>query len=203
MTAGLIAADTATTIYHPVRLRAPAILIGTGLGGFVDGIVLHQVFQAHHMLSNAGGDRLGLVPQSVDTVDGLRVNTLWDGLFHISAYLCVLAGLFWLWQRWRSTVTERAPWSLLIGGLLAGWGVFNLVEGVVNHHVLAIHHVYDDDLQWLWDLSFLAVGAALLGLGLRLTREPDPDSADPDSADPDSADQVYTSSGRGMRQRHG
>jgi uncharacterized membrane protein len=150
------------------RLRAPLIVIGVGLGGFVDGIVLHQVLQAHHMLSNTGDDRLGLTPRPVDTVEGLEVNTLWDGLFHVTAYLFVLAGLLWLWQRWRSTATDRAPWRLLIGGLLAGWGVFNLVEGVGNHHLLAIHHVYDDDLRLLWDLLFLASGAALLGVGLRL-----------------------------------
>ena len=184
----VLAIDTTTT--SQLGLRAPAIVIGIGLGGFVDGILLHQVFQVHHMLSGAGDDRLGLTPRPVDTVTGLKVNTLWDGLFHITAYVFVFAGLFWLWQRWRSTVTVRAPWRLLIGGLLAGWGVFNLVEGVVNHHVLAIHHVYDNDLQWLWDLSFLAVGAALLGAGLRLTRAPDP------------ADEVCTSVRRGTRQRH-
>ena len=172
------------------RLRAPAITIGVGLGGFVDGIVLHQVFQAHHMLSNAGDDRLGLTSRPVDTIDGLEVNTLWDGLFHLTAYSFVLAGLLWLWQRWRSTVTERAPWRLLIGGLLVGWGVFNVVEGIVNHHVLAIHHVYDNDLRLLWDLTFLAVGAALLVVGLRLAR------------DPGSVDDAYTSDRTGMQQRH-
>jgi uncharacterized membrane protein len=41
------------------------------LGGFVDGIVLHQIVQTHHMRSNAGDDRLGLTPRPVDTVDGL------------------------------------------------------------------------------------------------------------------------------------
>ncbi|HSJ55754.1 MAG TPA: DUF2243 domain-containing protein [Anaerolineae bacterium] len=27
------------------------------------------------------------------------------------------------------------------GQLLLGWGLFNLVEGVVDHHLLAIHYV--------------------------------------------------------------
>ena len=50
------------------------ILFGLGLGGFFDGIVLHQILQWHHMLTSAG------VP--ADTVAGLKLNTFWDGLFH-------------------------------------------------------------------------------------------------------------------------
>jgi uncharacterized membrane protein len=34
----------------PARsVTAPGILLGVGLGGFVDGILLHQVLQWHHM----------------------------------------------------------------------------------------------------------------------------------------------------------
>jgi uncharacterized membrane protein len=36
------------------RCRAPGILLGIGLGGFVDGIVLHQILQWHHMLTSEG-----------------------------------------------------------------------------------------------------------------------------------------------------
>jgi uncharacterized membrane protein len=31
--------------------RAPGLLLGIGLGGFVDGIVAHQILQWHHMLT--------------------------------------------------------------------------------------------------------------------------------------------------------
>jgi uncharacterized membrane protein len=50
-----------------------------------------------------------------------------------------------------------------------GWGIFNLVEGVVDHHLLTIHHVRDDvaDPLW-WDLGFLAFGALVLVAGLAL-----------------------------------
>ena len=58
------------------------ILFGLGLGGFFDGIVLHQLLQWHHMLTSAG------VP--ADTVDGLELNTLWDGLFHTGTLLLVV-----------------------------------------------------------------------------------------------------------------
>jgi uncharacterized membrane protein len=37
---------------------ASGILFGLGLGGFFDGIVLHQVLQWHHMLSMLVSDHL-------------------------------------------------------------------------------------------------------------------------------------------------
>ncbi|HSU48308.1 MAG TPA: DUF2243 domain-containing protein [Arthrobacter sp.] len=36
---------------------APPFLLGMGLGGFVDGILLHQLFQWHHMLTHTGSMR--------------------------------------------------------------------------------------------------------------------------------------------------
>lgn len=51
-------------------------LLGLGLGGFFDGIVLHQVLQWHHMLSSAG--------YPPDTLANLEANTFFDGLFHAS-----------------------------------------------------------------------------------------------------------------------
>lgn len=33
-------------------LKVPGVLLGVGLGGFVDGILLHQILQWHHMVSN-------------------------------------------------------------------------------------------------------------------------------------------------------
>ena len=50
--------------------KAPALLLGLGLGGFVDGIVLHQVLQWHHMLTGEHGG------ESMKTVAGLEANTL-------------------------------------------------------------------------------------------------------------------------------
>ena len=155
------------------RLRAPGVVLGVGLGGFFDGIVLHQVLQWHHMLSNTGADRIGIATYPVTTVDGLEVNTLWDGLFHVTTYVFVIVGLLWLWRRLGQGGADRPPPRLLVGALLAGWGVFNLVEGVVDHHLLAIHHVYDTGdpaLTLLVDLLFLGVGAALVVSGWLLMR---------------------------------
>ncbi len=154
-------------------LRFPAILLGVGLGGFVDGILFHQVLQLHHMLSNAGQDRIGLTTPPVTTVAGLEANTLWDGLFHTATYLFVLVGLLMLWQAWRELALpahRRPSWTLLVGGILVGWGFFNLVEGVVDHHLLQIHHVRAGDHELLWDLLFLLAGAGLVLVGWMLIR---------------------------------
>ena len=47
--------------------------------------------------------------------------------------------------------------------MLAGWGLFNLVEGVVDHHILTIHHVRENVAhQWAYDVGFLVFGALLV-----------------------------------------
>jgi uncharacterized membrane protein len=52
-----------------------------------------------------------------------------------------------------------------------GWGAFNLVEGVVDHHLLGIHHVKETAANpLLWDLGFLALGAVLVIVGVSLSR---------------------------------
>ena len=54
-----------------------------------------------------------------------------------------------------------------------GFGIFNLVEGIVDHHLLAIHHVNETvpREQWIyWDLGFLVWGAIMLIVGWILLR---------------------------------
>ena len=136
-------------------VAAGALLIGVGLGGFVDGIVFHQILQLHNMLSAR------LKP---DTVVRIEVNMFWDGLFHAFCWVSVAAGLAVLWN---AVLTDRAVkrTGTLVGGLLAGFGLFNLVEGVLDHHVLHLHHVVETPGHLKYDLLFLASGAALLAAG--------------------------------------
>ena len=55
--------------------------------------------------------------------------------------------------------------------MLFGWGAFNLVEGVVNHQILGLHHVREGaGHQTAYDLGFLALGGALLLAGWLLAR---------------------------------
>ena len=148
---------------HTAVLRPPSkvsgLLFGLGLGGFVDGIVLHQILQWHHMVSHE---------ESMHTVAGLEVNTLADGFFHIGTWLLVLAGSIATIAAWRQG--RLAPtWSFHFGLVLAGWGIFNVVEGLVDHQLLGVHHVRDDLGGPLsWDIAFLVLGALLIIAGWRV-----------------------------------
>jgi len=151
----------------PPVVRFPTgatLLLGAGLGGFVDGIVLHQLLQWHHIASSAG------VP--VDTVDGLQMNTRLDGLFHAATWILTVLGVALLWRGARNG--SRLSWTRMIGGVLMGFGLFNLIEGLVNHQLLGLHHVNETapPEQWLtWDLGFLASGAVLLAAGYAISRK--------------------------------
>jgi uncharacterized membrane protein len=49
--------------------------------------------------------------------------------------------------------------------MLMGFGIFNLVEGIVDHLVLGLHHVNESVPrgQWkYWDAAFLVWGASML-----------------------------------------
>ncbi len=136
--------------------KAPGLLMGIGFGGFVDGIVLHQLFQWHHMISHQ---------EATTTVTGLEMNTVADGLFHAATWVFVLAGSVLMLRGWKQgRLAPNLPFHT--GLLLAGWGLFNLVEGVVDHHLLQVHHVRDDlGAPLSWDLGFLAFGAILVVAG--------------------------------------
>jgi uncharacterized membrane protein len=150
---------------------AAGVLLGLGLGGFFDGIVLHQVLQWHHMLTSAG--------HPPDSVANLELNTLADGLFHAATYLLTAAGIALLWRAARMQ-PGRWPGSALAGSILMGFGLFNLAEGTANHQILGLHHVNETVPrdQWIWwDLGFLAWGAVMLAGGWALWRAGRPPSS--------------------------
>lgn len=140
---------------------AAGLLFGLGLGGFFDGIVFHQLLQWHHLVSHR---------RPPTDLAALQFNTLWDGVFHASTYIFVVLGLILLWRtahRW------HLWWSgqMLGGTILIGWGLFNLVEGGVSHHLLELHHVNETvpPDQWVyWDTGFLIWGGLMVVVGLIL-----------------------------------
>jgi uncharacterized membrane protein len=137
-------------------LVSSGILLGAGMGGFVDGIVFHQILQLHNMLS-------AIIPP--DNIVTAKVNMFWDGIFHAAVWIMTAVGLYLLFRAGRR---EEVPWSgrILLGAMLAGWGGFNTVEGVINHLVLEIHHVIEyTDRHLPADLAFLASGLLLLVIG--------------------------------------
>ena len=141
--------------------RAPGLLMGVGLGGFVDGIVLHQILQWHHMLTGTGDE-------PADTVAGLEANTLADGLFHAAMWLVTAVGIWWLWRN----VSRRrlALDRQLLGWAIAGWGAFNVVDEIVFHALLDLHHIREGGNELAYDMAFLALGLAQIAFGAALAR---------------------------------
>jgi len=133
------------------RATVAGILVGVGMGGFVDGIVLHQIFQWHNMVSN-------WIPPT--TMEAMSVNMVWDGVFHAFVWVVTLAGIVLLWG---AAYRRDAIPSLrsFVGQLILGWGLFNLVEGVIDHQILAVHYVRQVPNYTVYNLTFLAVGGVL------------------------------------------
>ena len=87
------------TTSTPRGLIAAGLIFGMGQAGFFDGIVLHQILQWHHMFSSIESDQ---------TIAGLELNTLGDGLFHLLDWILTLTGLLLLWQAARK---EAPPFN--------------------------------------------------------------------------------------------
>lgn len=131
------------------------ILLGLGQGGFFDGIFFHQLLQWHHMFTSI---------ESSNTVAGLELNTLGDGLFHVFDWIMTLAGIVALWIAVKRDNVVLST-SLLIGAFCIGAGLFNVVEGILSHHILQIHHVKPGTHQLTWDLSFIGAGIVSIIVG--------------------------------------
>jgi len=149
---------------RPVAKRA-GIMLGIGLGGFVDGILLHQIIHWHNMGS-------AVVPPT--TMEAMQQNMTWDGLFHAAVWLLTLVGVYWLLSDARRGARLPSP-KAFTGLLIFGWGLFNLVEGIIDHHLLGLHHVRDLPAHVpLYDWLFLGIGGvAFILLGLAMARERD------------------------------
>ncbi len=154
------------TITHPGtnpgrrRLLWAGGALGFSLGGFFDGILLHQILQWHHLLSGLEGAR-----QDVSFL------VLTDGLFHLLMYL--VAG-FGLWLLWRARADFARPGAdrLLFAAALIGFGSWHVVDAVVSHWLLGIHRIRMDAANPLfWDLLWLGLfGVLPLLAGLSLRR---------------------------------
>jgi uncharacterized membrane protein len=142
-------------------LTTPGVVLGVGLGAFVDGIVLHQILQWHNMLSSTKR-------WPAKTLEGMEANMRADGIFHAAAWLLVALGVWMLWSGVRKGgyVSGRA----LVGSMLFGWALFNLTEGIINHEILGIHHVREGGNEVAWDLAFLVVSLVVLICGWLLAR---------------------------------
>jgi uncharacterized membrane protein len=141
-------------------LLSAGLALGIGMGGFVDGILFHQILQIHNMLS-------ARIPNT-DYI-GAKVNMVWDGFFHAGVWTITAVGILLLWRAGRRAGANLSG-RLLTGALLLGWGLFNLVEGLIDHHLLQLHHVYEPMGLSIWDYAFLAWGAAMALGGWAMVR---------------------------------
>ncbi|WGF87385.1 DUF2243 domain-containing protein [Marinivivus vitaminiproducens] len=138
------------------RLAWAGLLLGIGLGGFFDGILLHQILQWHHLLS---GVQSGLVQD-------IRVQILADGVFHALMYVIAAGGLYLLWRA-RRGVAARGADRRLIAFALIGFGTWHVLDAFLSHWILGIHRIrMDVDNKLAWDLGWFAVfGVAVILAG--------------------------------------
>jgi uncharacterized membrane protein len=136
------------------------VILGFALGGFFDGILLHQILQWHHLLSLVRG------------VDTLREQVLWDGYFHALMYVVAAMGLWGLW-RVRRQADER--WGrALAGALLVGFGLWHITDSILSHWLLGIHRIKPDSPDPLtWDLVWFTIFGLLPSFaGWMIVRRP-------------------------------
>lgn len=141
-------------------LSAGAMLLGAGMGAFLDGIVLHQVLQWHAMVSE---------PYPPTDLVASKLNMFWDGVFHAASWVTVIAAVAILTHELPKYSTGMVGW-VVAGGALVGWGLFNVVEGLIDHSVMRLHHVHPGMHETAWDVSFLAFGVSLIAGGIALSR---------------------------------
>jgi uncharacterized membrane protein len=140
--------------------RWAGYLIGLAMGGFLDGILFHQVLQWHHLLSLVEGSMFR----------DIRVQIFADGMFHVLMYVIALAGLYLLWRGRRDSAADGADRALL-AAFLIGFGGWHIIDAVLFHWILGIHHVrVRSDNPILWDLALFAVGLVFAAWGWRVGR---------------------------------
>jgi uncharacterized membrane protein len=139
------------------------LVLGLGFGGFFDGIVLHQILGWHHLICETEHCQ-------ATSIEQLKQQNTQDGFFHLAVWVISLIGVRMLFAAGRP---NRGGWNgrSLAGGMLAGWGIFNFIEGLIDHQILGIHHVLPGHpQQFLFDMAFLASGLVLAAIGLVMTR---------------------------------
>lgn len=143
-------------VLNPVPLSTASVVMGMGIGGFIDGILFHQILQLHGMVSNQ-------LP--IDTVVGKAVNMFWDGIFHAFTLTAVIIAFILFTTLLKRKNINPSP-KLAFGGAISGWGIFNLVEGIIHHQIIKLHNVNEFAMNpEIWNYSFLASGLIFILMG--------------------------------------
>jgi uncharacterized membrane protein len=144
------------------RLSGAGIVLGVGLGGLVDSFLLHMILQWHHMLSN-------VIP--ADSLENMHRLMMTDGMFDAACFLIILTGVLLLRNAAVSSDLVVPSFAAFVGQMIFGWGLFNTVEGIIDHHILQIHYVRQVPEYAIYNWTFLGVpGIGFLILGWLLMR---------------------------------
>lgn len=125
------------------------VLLGMGVIGTLDEVVLHQLLQWHNFYMHS--------------TSYWRIVS--DGIFHLVSSALLMLGALLLWARGYQL---RAPGEgrVLLAGLLLGMGCFNLYDGIIQHKILQLHPVREGVANMLpYDLAFNGMALALLLAG--------------------------------------
>ena len=153
---------TAESHSSPRRFFAGSLIFGFGLGGLADGIVLHEVLQWHNLVSEQVTN---------ETLDGLRRNVFWDGVFHLSVTALLVIGVALLWSAWANTRHATGNGSALTGLVLIGWGAFHAVDQLLFHVALNLHDIRQDTANTaLYNWGYFGLGLVIAALGWTLWR---------------------------------
>lgn len=127
-------------------IQRSGYLLGFAMGGFFDGILLHQILQWHHLLSAIQTGPLG----------SLRAQVTVDGWFHALMYVVAAGGL---WQLYRlralpNGVSLRRLWP----AFLMGFGAWHIIDAVFSHWITGIHRIrMDSSVPIVWDLAWFVI----------------------------------------------
>jgi uncharacterized membrane protein len=125
------------------------VIIGVGVIGSLDEIVLHQLLQWHNFY--------------IHTSERWRIAS--DGIFHLVSSALLFGGALLLAAR-RPRLDSPAQSRALLAGILLGMGGFNLYDGAIQHKILQLHPVREGVPNILpYDLAFNALALALLLAG--------------------------------------
>ncbi len=131
----------------------PGFMIGIGLVGTLDQVVLHQLLGWHHFYDKST-PAVGLAS---------------DGIFHAASTVLLLLGGYLLFRNRRRLVDNEAgrAWA----ALLLGGGAFNFYDGTIQHKLLNLHQVRPDvPDQTPYDVVFIGASVLVLAAGWALLR---------------------------------